>query len=78
MSNSYGRMHQIRAHMNALGHPVAGDNLYFQKQYKKWQKSASRLFLHSYKLGFKDIDEKWVEYKIELPNELKKILKEIK
>lgn len=42
-----GRTHQIRAHMAALGHPVAGDRLYGAKP-SAW----NRFFLHAHRLGF--------------------------
>jgi 23S rRNA pseudouridine1911/1915/1917 synthase len=42
-----GRTHQIRAHMAALGHPVAGDRLYGAKP-SPW----NRYFLHAHRLGF--------------------------
>jgi 23S rRNA pseudouridine1911/1915/1917 synthase len=43
-----GRTHQIRAHMAALGHPVAGDRLYGAKA-SPWD----RYFLHAHRLGFR-------------------------
>jgi 23S rRNA pseudouridine1911/1915/1917 synthase len=43
-----GRTHQIRAHMAALGHPVAGDRLYGAKP-SPWD----RYFLHAHRLGFR-------------------------
>jgi 23S rRNA pseudouridine1911/1915/1917 synthase len=43
-----GRTHQIRAHMAAIGHPVAGDRLYGAKA-SPWD----RYFLHSHRLGFR-------------------------
>lgn len=46
-----GRTHQIRAHLLAIGHPVAGDSLYTSKQYES-QKSFTRLFLHAHRLAF--------------------------
>ncbi len=42
-----GRTHQIRAHMAALRHPVAGDRLYGAKP-SPWD----RYFLHAHRLGF--------------------------
>jgi 23S rRNA pseudouridine1911/1915/1917 synthase len=42
-----GRTHQIRAHMAALGHPVAGDRLYGAKP-SPW----NRYFLHAWRLAF--------------------------
>jgi 23S rRNA pseudouridine1911/1915/1917 synthase len=43
-----GRTHQIRAHMAAMGHPVAGDRLYGGKT-SAW----NRYFLHARRLGFR-------------------------
>jgi 23S rRNA pseudouridine1911/1915/1917 synthase len=43
-----GRTHQIRAHMAALRHPVAGDRLYGAKP-SPW----NRYFLHAHRLGFR-------------------------
>lgn len=43
-----GRTHQIRAHMAALGHPVAGDRLYGAKP-SPWR----RYFLHAHRLTFR-------------------------
>ena len=43
-----GRTHQIRAHMSAIGHPVAGDKLYGAKP-SEW----NRYFLHAHRLAFR-------------------------
>ncbi|MFC6276773.1 pseudouridine synthase [Psittacicella hinzii] len=45
-----GRSHQLRVHMQALGHPIVGD-----KFYDPWYNTASyfRLCLHAGHLGFK-------------------------
>lgn len=42
-----GRMHQIRVHLAAIGHPVVGDKLYGRKN-----DDFSRQQLHAYKLQF--------------------------
>merc|ERR1711920_1156430 len=42
-----GRMHQIRAHLHALGHSLLGDLLYGNASATPW---CPRLFLHSYAL----------------------------
>lgn len=70
-----GRMHQIRAHFLAYNHPVAGDELYEQRQYTKFSQRINRLFLHSRRLGFYNLKKEWVEYEIELPKELSDFLK---
>lgn len=43
-----GRTHQIRVHLQSIGHPVAGDPLYGLKH----GVAASRLMLHAYTLAF--------------------------
>lgn len=44
-----GRTHQIRVHLHALGHPVAGDPLYRPKK-PGTRKVPPRLFLHASRL----------------------------
>jgi 23S rRNA pseudouridine1911/1915/1917 synthase len=44
-----GRTHQIRVHLAAMGHPVAGDDLYGGKRAPP---GLTRQFLHAYLLGF--------------------------
>lgn len=44
-----GRTHQIRVHLAAAGHPVAGDALYGRK---KAARRFPRLFLHAHTLSF--------------------------
>lgn len=49
-----GRTHQIRVHMSHLGHPVAGDALYGNKQQKQTvdKYGIKRQCLHAYSLSF--------------------------
>jgi tRNA pseudouridine32 synthase/23S rRNA pseudouridine746 synthase len=42
-----GRSHQLRVHMQALGHPILGDGLYAPEEV---QQQASRLLLHATRL----------------------------
>jgi len=44
-----GRTHQLRVHMQALGHPILGDSLYADAEAKD---KASRLLLHAEYLAF--------------------------
>ncbi|WP_130802938.1 RluA family pseudouridine synthase [Acinetobacter ihumii] len=44
-----GRSHQLRVHMQYLGHPIVGDTLYADEQY---QQLMSRLCLHAMTLSF--------------------------
>ncbi len=68
-----GRTHQIRVHLAAIGHPVAGDAVYGVKT-----TFLSRQFLHACKLGFKLASSgEYVEFKSELPPDLEQALKGI-
>lgn len=74
-----GRTHQIRVHFKSIEHPVVGDRIYGLKQYNKFKDfGLSRVFLHSHKLGFKNIEGDPVEFISELPDELRAALKSIK
>jgi len=46
-----GRTHQIRVHLNSIGTPVSGDNIYGFRKLKS-PAGLKRLFLHAYKLEF--------------------------
>jgi RluA family pseudouridine synthase len=70
-----GRMHQIRAHMLAYGHPVVGDMLYFNKKLNRRRDLAlGRLWLHATRLCFVDLAGKKVCYDDPLPKELQDFL----
>ena len=74
-----GRMHQIRAHLLAYNHPLVGDPLYFQKKQKRtWDEKLGRLFLHSAKLGFTDLEGNKQEFESPLPKKLEEFLKLLK
>jgi len=67
-----GRTHQIRVHMAASGHPMAGDTRY---GHRKSKPSFPRLFLHASCLSFihPETREK-VEFSSPLPQDLKNFL----
>ena len=44
-----GRSHQLRVHMQYLGHPIVGDTLYADEKY---QQLMPRLCLHAMSLSF--------------------------
>lgn len=44
-----GRAHQLRVHLQAIGHPILGDALYGEPLHIA---AAPRLLLHAYQLGF--------------------------
>lgn len=70
-----GRMHQIRVHLNAYGHPVVGDNIYKPKKLKPTDKFGKRLFLHAWHLGFTDLRGDRKEFEAALPEEFRRISK---
>ncbi|HET6724440.1 MAG TPA: RluA family pseudouridine synthase [Gammaproteobacteria bacterium] len=49
-----GRTHQIRVHAAHLGHPVAGDDKYGEREVnREWRKlGLRRMFLHAASIGF--------------------------
>lgn len=65
-----GRSHQIRVHMDYLGHPIIGDSLYHEKS-----RLISRQALHSYYLKARHPRTKeYVEFKAPLPNDMEKLI----
>jgi len=75
-----GRTHQIRLHLKAMGCPIVGDKRYARIKNQKLLKTKNkldRIFLHAYCLGFHDLQNRWQEFKSELPDELKAFLKSI-
>jgi 23S rRNA pseudouridine1911/1915/1917 synthase len=45
-----GRTHQIRVHLDAIGHPVAGDPVYGTGTSRRGPDGLDRLFLHAWRL----------------------------
>ena len=45
-----GRTHQIRVHLDAIGHPVAGDRVYGTGTSRRGPDGLDRLFLHAWRL----------------------------
>ncbi|MGQ5709011.1 RluA family pseudouridine synthase [Lactobacillus sp. PSON] len=63
-----GRTHQIRVHMDYIGHPVAGDPLYGPRETLK----GNGQFLHAKVLGFEQpTTGKWLEFSVEPPQVFK-------
>lgn len=63
-----GRMHQIRVHLLAYNNPLVGDPLYFQKKRKRnLDEKLGRMFLHSIKLGFTNLNGEKQIYHSPLP-----------
>lgn len=65
-----GRSHQIRVHLSAIGHPVAGDAAYGGRV-----PHLRRQFIHAHRLGFRlPSSGDFVEFKSRLPLDLEKAL----
>lgn len=89
-----GRTHQIRIHMKDYGHPIVCDEIYgdgkpvlISSLKKKYNLSKDeleerpilgRLALHSFKLGFSDINGKPVELEAELPKDMRATLQQLR
>ena len=68
-----GRKHQIRVHMQHLGHPIAGDRLYGFKN-QRIPEGLTRQFLHANSLSFALPNGKRASVESLLPEELKLVL----
>ena len=67
-----GRLHQVRVHLEAIGAPIFGDDLYAPRAIAK---GRSRLALHSHRMSFEHpITGEKVDVKSPLPDGLKRLL----
>ena len=71
-----GRTHQIRVHLNLIGHPIVCDPLYGGKK-KQCPPSLGRLFLHAQSLSFTAPDGKALSLEADLPQDLQSFLSEL-
>ncbi len=71
-----GRKHQIRCHLAYLGHPIAGDKMYGFKN-QLCPKRLTRHFLHASYLKIQLPNGELKEFKSDLPEELKIVLKNL-
>lgn len=70
-----GRTHQIRAHLQSIGHSIVGDTLYVTGDIRKKKKIfLSRPFLHASSLQWHQLDGTVKKCTSPLPTELKKFL----
>ncbi len=70
-----GRTHQIRAHLQSIGHSIVGDTLYVTGDIRKKKKIfLSRPFLHASSLQWHQLDGTIKKCTSPLPSELKKFL----
>lgn len=66
-----GRTHQIRVHLAAIGHPVAGDHVYGRPQTPE----PPRMFLHAAELQFQHpTTDQALTFKAALPSDLQQFL----
>ncbi len=76
-SPTTGRKHQLRVHFSYLSHPIVGDKLYgFKNQIIP--SGLKRQFLHAKYLKIKLLNGKTKELSSKLPEDLKKILNNLK
>ncbi|WP_069798237.1 RluA family pseudouridine synthase [Tepidibacillus sp. HK-1] len=70
-----GRTHQIRVHMQYIGHPLVGDPLYGLKKTLKIDGQA----LHAKTLGFKHPrTNEYLEFDSELPEDMQGLIEELR
>ena len=70
-----GRTHQIRVHLEAIGHPVAGDPVYGSGTSRRGPQGLSRLFLHAWRLELTSpSDGHLIRASAPLPPELEAVL----
>ena len=70
-----GRTHQIRVHLDAIGHPVAGDPVYGTGTSRRGPDGLDRLFLHAWRLELAAPgDGHLIRATAELPPELERVL----
>lgn len=79
-----GRTHQIRVHLNAIGHPIVGDALYggVHRRVPGDLRAVTHLdrpFLHAARLAFAHPgDGRRMEFTSELPDDLQHVLDELR
>ena len=70
-----GRTHQIRVHLDAIGHPIAGDPVYGTGTSRRGPGGLDRLFLHAWRLELTaPRDGHLIRATAELPSELEDVL----
>lgn len=73
LSPKTGRTHQLRVHLNSIGHPIVGDQIYGFKKLPD-PPNLNRLFLHAYKLEFITPNGESLTLEADLPDELQNVL----
>jgi len=81
---STGRQHQIRVHLNSIGHPVVGDAVYggLRRHLAADHRilaTLERPFLHAYRLAFvHPRDGRRVEFRADVPDDLQLVLDDLR
>ena len=89
-----GRTHQIRVHMQSVGHPIVCDPLYgdgtpifissFKRNYKLSIKEEeerpilNRLGLHAQRLKFSDLNGNIIDLEAEMPKDLRALVQQLR
>jgi 23S rRNA pseudouridine1911/1915/1917 synthase len=74
-----GRTHQIRVHLDGIGHPVAGDPAYGTGTSRRGPEGLERLFLHAWRLELAAPgDGHFIRATAPLPGELEAVLDELR
>ena len=68
-----GRTHQIRVHLKAIGHPIAGDSEYSPRS-AVLPDGLKRMFLHAERIELTSPDGPRITLEAELPGALQKVL----
>jgi 23S rRNA pseudouridine1911/1915/1917 synthase len=74
-----GRTHQIRVHLDAIGHPVAGDPIYGTGTSRRGPEGLERLFLHSWRIELTSPSTgRIIRAEAALPAELERVLERLR
>jgi 23S rRNA pseudouridine1911/1915/1917 synthase len=74
-----GRTHQIRVHLEAIGHPVAGDPVYGTGTSRRGPDGLERLFLHAWRLELTSPSTgRLIRAESPLPRELESVLESLR
>jgi 23S rRNA pseudouridine955/2504/2580 synthase len=76
-----GRMHQARVHAAHIGHPIAGDDKYGEREFNQRMKhlGLTRLFLHAVRLDFRHpLSGRKMRIEAPLPVELERVLEKLR
>ena len=72
-----GRTHQIRVHLNSIGHPIVGDSLYGGKHHPR-PAGLERMFLHAQKLEFTTLAGEHLTLEADPPTKLTNFLNSLR